>query len=204
MLLPEKLASGVSVVMSNVHAVFVAGESLRRFEKEPDAETLKTFQNYRADRILVFAPPGSMDRARQLWSSLRGNESGNPGVSKGNVSTGDLPALLLLKTLVDRRVIESGWWGDAELSINANEGSTLAIRADAERRARIIEWIKGLASQRPSDADLAWAREVAIHRFGSVQADLQALTWERDPQGTIQDLQTVGAGHVQDVARIYF
>ena len=182
----------------------MSGESLRRFEQEPDMETLKTFQNYRADRILVLAPPDSIDRARRLWSSFRGNENGNTGVSKGSVSAGDLPALLLVKTLLDRKVIEAGWWRDAELNIDASEGSTLLIRTDAERRARIIEWIRGLASQGPPDADLAWAREVAIHRFGSLQADFQALTWERDPQGTIQDLQTVGAGHVQDVARIYF
>jgi hypothetical protein len=51
---------------------------------------------------------------------------------------------------------------------------------------------------------MAWAREVAIHRLGTIQADLQALTWERDPQGVMQDLKTVSTGHVQDVARIYF
>jgi hypothetical protein len=43
-----------------------------------------------------------------------------------------------------------------------------------------------------------------MHRFESVRPDLQALTWERDPQGTVQDLETITAMHVQDVARIYF
>ena len=47
-------------------------------------------------------------------------------------------------------------------------------------------------------------REVAIHRFDTVRPDLQALTWERDPQGTIQDIETIVPKFVQDVAQIYF
>jgi hypothetical protein len=202
--LPEKLASGVSIVASNINAVFVSGGTLTKYEREPDAETLKNLQMYRADRILVLTPPQSMDRARQFWSSFKGNSSGSTGVAKGNVSSGDLPALVLLKVLLDRKLIEAGSWTDAELRIDATAGSTLTISADTERRAGIIEWIKRWAAEKPTDSDLAWAREVAIHRFGTMQADLQALTWERDPQGTIQDLQTVSSGHVQDVARIYF
>ena len=202
--LPEQLLSGVWLVASNINGVFVSGESLTRYEREPDAEAAKSFQNYRADRILVLAPPGSMDRARQLWNSFKGNGGGNTGVPQGTVSTGDFPALVILKALLDRKLIESGWWRDVELKINASAGSTLVIAADAEKRARVVEWIKRWGSERPSETDMAWAREVAIHRFGAIQADLQALIWERDSQGIIQDLQTVSAGHVQDVARIYF
>ena len=47
-------------------------------------------------------------------------------------------------------------------------------------------------------------REVAVHRFDTVRSDLQALTWERDPQGTIQDIETIVPKFVQDVAEIYF
>ena len=47
-------------------------------------------------------------------------------------------------------------------------------------------------------------REVALHHLGAALADLQALTFERDPEGSVQDLQTITAKHVQDVARIYF
>ena len=47
-------------------------------------------------------------------------------------------------------------------------------------------------------------REVAIHRFNTLRSDIQALTWERDPQGTIQDIGTVLPKFVQDVAQIYF
>ena len=55
-----------------------------------------------------------------------------------------------------------------------------------------------------SDAYFNFAREVAIHRFDLVRADLQALTWERDRQGSISDFATIMLQQVQDVARIYF
>ena len=165
---------------------------------------LKRFQKYRADRILVLARPDSIDRARELWSSFKGNDSGEPGVPKGSVSTGDLPALVILKVMLDRKLIEAGWWRDVELRISASEGSDLQIRADAEKRLVILRWIKQIGGEKPPDTEFAWAREVAIHRFETLRGDLQALTWERDPQGTIQDLETIGAGHVSDVARIYF
>jgi hypothetical protein len=201
---PERLASGVYLVASNVNAVFVSGGGLTRFDHESDVEALRTFQRNAPDHILVLSPPSSMDRARQIWNSFRGANAGEAGVPKGTVATGDLPALFLLKVMLDRKLIESGWSHDAELRISANDGSTLQIQADATKRSQIIEWIKRIAAEKPSDEDMAWAREVAIHRLDSIRADLQSLTWERDPQGVLQDLETVGAGHVQDVARIYF
>jgi hypothetical protein len=201
---PEKLASGVSLAPSNINGVFVTGGPLTKYDKEPDTDTLRAFQNYRSDRILVLSPPQSVDSERRLWGSFRGNASGNTAVAKGNVSAGDLPALVILKTLVDRKVIEAGWWSDVDVKISASEGSMLTISADADKRARIVEWIKRLGTEKPDDTEMAWAREVAIHRFGLMQADLQALTWERDAQGTLQNLETVSAGHVSDVARIYF
>jgi hypothetical protein len=201
---PEKLASGVSLVASNIHGVFVSGAALTKVDSEIDADILRAFQTYRPDRILVLSPPQSIDGQRRLWSTFRGNNSGNTGVARGNVSSGDLPALLILKTLVDRKVIEAGWWGEVQLKISANEGSTLSINADAVRRAQVVEWIKRWATEKPTDSEMAWAQEVAIHRLSQVEADLQALTWERDPQGSLQDLDTISAGHVSDVARIYF
>jgi hypothetical protein len=200
---PEKLSSGVSLVASNINGVFVMGGALTKYDKEVDLEVLRTFQTYRPDRILVLAPPQSMDSARRLWTTFRGNTGGTTGVAKGNIASGDLPALALLKTLVERKVVEAGW-NDVEVRISATDGSTLAISGGPEKRARIVEWIKHLGMEKPTDAEIAWAREVAIHRFGQLQADLQALTWERDPQGSLQSLDTVSAGHVSDVARIYF
>jgi hypothetical protein len=145
-----------------------------------------------------------MDRARQVWSDFKGNASGETGVPKGKVSSGDLPALFILKTILDLKIIEAGWWRDTSVRIDAGEGSGLQIRASDDKTAQILEWVKGIAGTPLPDAYFAWAREIAIHHFDIVRADLQALTWERDPQATIQDLATVSAGHVQDVARIYF
>jgi hypothetical protein len=202
--LPERLTSGVSVVASNVHGVFVSGASLTRFDHEPTAEDQKQFQKYRADRILVLAPSASLDRARQLWSSFKGTNTGETAVPRGKLSSGDLSAVFVLKTLLDLRLIEAGWWKNAEIRIDANAGSTLDIRGDDEKRSQIQDWIKSIASGGTPDNYFTWAREVAIHHFSEVFADLQALTWERDAQGVIQPMETIFQSHVQDVARIYF
>ena len=202
--LPERLASGVSIVSSNVNAVFVSGASLTRFDREPDSDTLKAFQMYRPDRILVLAPSSSMDHARQLWSLFKGSDSREVGVARGRVSTGDLPALYVLKTLIDRKIIEAGWWREVTLRIDASNGSELQILADDGKRSTVVEWIKKIGLEKPSDTEMAWAREVAIHRFDTVRADIQALLWERDPEVSMQALETISAGHVSDVARIYF
>ena len=201
---PQRLASRVSLVASNVNAVFVSGGTLTKFDHEPDAQTLKSFEKYRADRILVLTPASAIDHAREIWSGFKGNDSGETGVPKGPVSSGDLPAVYVLKTILDLKVIQAGWWPDVELRIDANEGSALQIRADAEQRQRIIEWIRDIAAHPPADKDFSWMREVAIHRFNAVRSDVQALTWERDPQGTIQDIGTIVPKFLQDVAQIYF
>ena len=80
-------------------------------------------------------------------------------------------------------VIESGWWRDVSIRIDAGEGSDLQIDAPDEKRAQILDWIKTIAYAPLPDAYFAWVREVAIHRFDAVRPDLQALTWERDPHG---------------------
>src|SRR5207249_2509198 len=148
--LAERLASGVSVVTSNVNAVFISGGPLTRFDHELTAEDMKSFQKYRPERILVLAPQASMDRERGLWSDFKGTASGEIGVPKGSVSSGDLPALFVLKSILDLKVLDAGWWREVELRIDASEGSTLQIRADDERRAQVLEWIKAIASTPPS------------------------------------------------------
>jgi hypothetical protein len=102
------------------------------------------------------------------------------------------------------KIIESGWWSDVSLHIDAGEGSSLLIRASDEKRAQILGWIKAIATTPLADAYFVWVREVAIHRFDSVRPDLQALIWERDSQSLVQDPETVSLQHVQDVARLYF
>jgi hypothetical protein len=200
----ERLPSGVFLAPSNVNAVFVSGGALTRFNHDPSPDDLKGFSSYRAERILVFAPAASLARARQVWSDFKGSTTGPTGVPKGKVSTGDLPALFILEALLDIKVIESGWWRDVHLRIDATEGSSLQIVADDEKRQQILDWIKAIGMAPPSEKYFNWVREVAVHRFWMAMPDLQALTWERDPQGAVSDLTTVTPQLVQDVARIYF
>jgi hypothetical protein len=202
--LPETLSSGVSLASSNVNAVFVSGDSLTRLDHVPASDDLKSFAKYPAMRILVLTPADSMDRMRQLWSTFKGNASGEAGVPKGKVSTGDLPALFVLKTIVDMKVIEAGWFRDVQLRIDAGEGSTLVVEGDPAKSDVVVEWIKSIATTPPTEKYFNFAREVAVHRFDLVRADLQALTWERDRQGAIPDFTTITPQQVQDVARIYF
>ncbi len=201
---PEQLPSGVYITESTINAVFISGGALARFDHEFTSDDMKPFQKYRPDRILVLTPQVSLSRAREIWSSFSGNTAGESGVAKGEVSGGDLPALFILKTALDLRLIQAGWWRDVELRIEAGAGTSLQIRADDEHRAQILGWIKEIAMRPLSENDFARVREVAIHHFGFSLPDLQALTWERDPRGALQGLSTIGFQHVQDVARIYF
>src|SRR5262249_27925706 len=156
---PERLASGVSLAAGSSNAVFVSGGPLSRFDHELTADDLKTFQQYPPERLLVLAPAGSMDRARQLWSTFKGRANGETPAPKGNVSSGDLPALFLLKTIVDLKVIQSGWWRDVSLRIDASEGSALQIRGTDDQREQILDWIRSLANSTLSDTYFAWVRE---------------------------------------------
>ena len=201
---PERLPSGVSLVASDINGVFISGGTLTKYDHQPDADTIKAFQKYGAERILVLALPSSLAYERELWSAFKGSDSREVGVPKGPVSSGDLPAVYVLKTILDLQVIQAGWWHEVELLIDANEGSALQIRADEQKRLQILQWIKDIVSRPPPDKDFAWIREVAIHRFDRVRPDVQALTWERDRQGTIQDIGTIVPRFVQDVAQAYF
>lgn len=200
----ERLASGISLAASSANAVFVAGGTLTRLDHEFTADDLKPFAQYRADRILVLAPASSIDHARQLWTGFKGASSGEGGPPRGKVSGGDLPALFLLKTILDLNVIEAGLGANVQLRIDAGSGSELQIQANDAQRAQILAWIRDIANKPLPDAYFAWVREAAIHRFQSVQPSLQALVWNRDPQGAVQDLALVSAQQLQDVARIYF
>jgi hypothetical protein len=201
---PDRLPSGVSLVSSTAYAVFVSAVALTRFDHEPTADDMNDFSKYRAERILVLVPTSSLAQAREVWSNFKGSNSGPTRVPKGKVSTGDLPALFVLKTILDLKLIDSGWWRDVELRIDATEGAELQIAAGEEKRAEILGWIKSIEMTSLSDEYFAWVREVAIHHFKTAMPDLQALTWERDPQGSVADLSSISSGLLQDAARLYF
>ena len=69
-----------------------------------------------------------------MWSTFKSNEGDARVITpQGNVANIDIPALVALKALLDRKLIESGWWHDASLRIDATVGASLAIDAPALR-----------------------------------------------------------------------
>ncbi len=203
--LPERLESGIWLIAGSVHAIYVAGDDLNILPGEPDQAVVSSYRRFRSERILVMSPVNALSRVRELWKNFVGNlrdEDRRPPA--GSVSSGDLVALLLLKTLLDRKVIEAGWWSDVQLKIDAAIGSELRIVGDDRKRAIVLGWAKGYAAAPPTDVEMTWGREVCLHRFDQALPHLQGLTWHRDVLGALQPLETVTSAHVQDVARIYF
>ena len=218
---PQKLSSGVSLVPSSIAGVFLSGpgsdgpaDGTRRDGANgvmwksianTDANSVRAFQKYRGDRILVLVPPQSLDRAQTAWTAFRGNTQDTATVNPvGKVANIDLPALLVLKMLLDRKLIEAGWWTDATVRLDATRGAELAIDAPSAIRDEIMSWIKAIAVAPLADADFAWAREAAIHHLNEILPDLQSLVWQRVPDYVIPNLDTISASQVQDVAKLYF
>jgi hypothetical protein len=170
-----------------------------------DAGAIRAFQKYRSDRILILAPPQSLERVQSAWTAFKGNNQDTAVVNAiGKVANIDLPALLVLKMLLDRKLIEAGWWTDATVWLDATRGAELSIDAPAAIRNEIISWIKAIASSPPAEADFVWAREAAIHHLNDVLPDLQSLVWQRVPDYVIPNLETISASQIQDVAKLYF
>jgi hypothetical protein len=205
---PERLDSGVSVVESTSYAVFVgpsSPNSLTFYAQEPDSTLLQTsYGAYRPGRILVMAPPESLQRLKRQWAQFKGNPNDEtaPAVD-GKIPGPHLPALFVLKTLLDRRLIEAGMWNDVQLEIRASEGSTLTIHASEADRSRVLSWIADIASRSIPDEELEWAREAAIHHLREFLPDLQSLTWAWTPDGTIFDFHFIPAALIKDAARMY-
>jgi hypothetical protein len=218
---PQKLSSGVSLVASSVAGVFLSGpggdvppDGTRRdgpngvmwkSVANADANSVRAFQKYRGDRILVLVPPQSLDRAQSAWTAFRGNNQDTATVNPiGKVANIDLPALLVLKMILDRKLIEAGWWTDATVRLDGTRGAELSIDAPGAIRDEIISWIKAIAAAPPAEADFVWAREAATHHLNDILPDLQSLVWQRVPDYVIPNLETISALQVQDVAKLYF
>jgi hypothetical protein len=205
---PVRLDSGVSIVASTSYAVFVgpgSPNSLTFYDREPSSSLLQTsYGGYRSNRILVMAPPESLERLKQQWSQFRGNPNDETAmVVTGKIPGPHLPSLLVLKMLLDRQLIEAGMWNDVQLDIRAAEGSTLTIHGSETDRARVLRWIQDIASRPIPDEDLDWAREAAIHHLSDFLPDLQSLTWEWTPDGTIFDFHFIPTALIKDAARMY-
>ncbi len=205
---PVLLDSGVSIVASTSYAVFLgpnSPNSLTFYAQEPSSDLLQTsYGAYRSGRILVMAPPESLERVKQQWSLFKGNPNDQTAmVVDGKIPGPHLPSLLVLKMLLDRRLIEAGMWNDVRLEIRASEGSTLTIHGTEADRGRVLSWIEEIASRPIPDEDVEWAREAAIHHLADSLPDLQSLTWEWIPDGTILDFHFIPTALIKDVARMY-
>jgi hypothetical protein len=205
---PVRLDSGVSIVASTAYAVFVgpgSANSLTFYAQEPSSDLLQTsYGAYRPARILVMAPPQSLERLKQQWSRFKGNPNDQTTmVVAGKIPGPHLPALLVMKMLLDRRLIEAGMWNDIRLEIRVSEGSTLAINGSDTDRARVLSWIEDIASRPVPEEDLEWAREAANHHLADFLPDLQSLIWEWTPDDTIFDFHFIPTPLIKDAARMY-
>jgi hypothetical protein len=205
---PVRLDSGVSIVASTTYAVFVGPDSpnsLTFYAQEPSSDLLQTsYGAYRSGRILVMAPPEALDRLRQQWARFKGNPNDETAMAvAGKIPGPHLPSLLVLKMLLDRRLIEAGMWNDVQLDIRVSEGSTLTIHGSEADRGRVLSWIEEIASRPIPDEDVEWAREAAIHHLEDFLPDLQSLVWEWTPGGIIFDFHFIPTALIRDAARIY-
>jgi hypothetical protein len=217
----EKLNSGVWLAASSTPAIFLAGPAslelpegsvkrgangtLWKFTREPGADIVKAFQKFRAGRLLILAPAADLEQARSLWNAFKSNPQDAAAVTpSGPVANIDIPALMVLKAEIDRKLIESGWWTNASLQFDATKGAVLDIQAPAEEKAQILTWIKAIASAPMPDADFDWAREAAWNHVNETLPDMESLVWMRDPQYIMEGVETVAASQVQEAARLYF
>ena len=205
---PVRLDSGVSIVTSTSYAVFVgpgSPNSLTFYPQEPSSDLLQTsYGAYRPSRILVMAPPESLERLKQQWSRFKGNPNDETAmVATGKIPGPHLPALFVMKMLLDRRVIEAGMWNDIQLEIRASEGSTLTIHGSDTDRARVLSWIEDIASRPIAEEDLEWARDAANHHLADFLPDLQSMIWEWTPDDTIFDFHFIPTALIKDAARMY-
>jgi hypothetical protein len=160
------------------------------------------------NRVIASWPPKPKETAVSV-ESLSGSSSTTSTTASDSVpnnsqrvSVGDFGALVVLKTFLDRKLIENNLWNDVELTIDGSAG--IAIHGSATDRQRVRSWIKDIATQSPSDESMAWARDAALHRLGRSLSQIQTMIQQRDPSAAFPDLLTVSAAHVQEVAKTYF
>ena len=201
---PIRLQSGVSAELSTTIAVFVAPDSMRVFEKFPDLEMVqKEYGAFRSNRILVLAPPSSFEAVKEVWSRFHGNDA-DPGsvLIHGKVTSAYTSALLAVKMILDRRLIESGLWDDVRLNIRAVDGAFISIHGTDSNRMLVTKWLDEIAAHPLTDSDLNWAREAAVHHLQEFQMDLQSLAWEWNSIGVLTDIHLVSPLEIQDAAKL--
>ena len=111
--------------------------------------------------------------------------------AQGKVSSGDLPALFILKTILDLKIIEAGWWHDVATCASMPAKVRLCeIRtAMTDKRAQILDWIK---DDRATDR----ARREVL-RLGARSGDSPVR--HRAPRSSGPDVGTRSQGAIHDL-----
>lgn len=217
----ERLDSGVTLAEDSGYGIFIAGRfdgvlaggevsvgtngSLWLFPDPPGDEAFDQLQEVRPDRLLVFAPAPDLPGLGQRLNGWTGGRlDSTPSLAAGRVARGDIPSLMVLKTWLEAKVVEAGWWGQVALGIEGIEGSRLIIEADAEQDAQVRAWIRDVAENGLEEEEFLRVRSATLGYFDRIRRELQILLWQRDPRGTIRLPTTVSQTRLRDVARIYF
>ena len=218
----ERLESGVTLAEANEHMIFVAGRfdaslnegrilksgangTLWAFPAEPAAAVLEQLDGVRANRLLVFYPQDGLPDARSRYGNWSGGAMDNsPDLAVGEVATADMPGLIVLKTWLEARLIEAGWWGRVDLRIDGIEGSRLIIEGDPEREAIVRSWIAELAADGIAEEEFERVRIASAGYFQRIRRELQIILWQRAPEGTILPPATLTLARLRGIAGNYF
>jgi hypothetical protein len=217
----NQLGSRVTLGEDSSYGIFIAGRfertlpggevrhgangSFWSFPSLPGNAVFEELGEVRPDRLFLLAPAFDHPALRQRFEGWNGGSmDSTPSPAQGPVSSGDLASLVVLKTWLDAKVIEAGWWGQVNLRIDGVEGSRLIIEADTEQEEQIQAWIAEVAEGGLDEEEFLRVRSAARGSYDRLRRDLQLLLWQRDPSGTLPLPDTVNQRRLRDVARIYF
>ncbi len=214
----DRLDSGVTLAEGDAHMIFIAGSFtpvldggtviksgangvLWAFPREPSDRVYAGLDGVRADRLLVFHPPAGLDDARarfDAWDGGAADDSPRPAV--GEFATVDVPGLVVLKTWLEARLIEAGWSGRIDVTIDGLEGSRLLVSGDAPHLAVVRSWIAELAENGLEQDDFERVRAAATEHYRRMRRELQIILWQRAPDGTIRLPRTVTLTQLRGIA----
>ena len=216
----EPLPSGVTLAQGPKNALFVAGRfdgdfgglvasgpngSLWTFSGVPPPTLWEGIAGLRPDRILVFGPPEQLTALRER---LRGRASdtmdSTPSLPAGEVATGDIPSLLILKMWLDARLIEAGGWSAVRVEVDATKGSRLSVDAEPERARQVRSWIDEIINDGMDETEFERVRAAALGYFERIRRDLAILLWQRDPGGAITPPSAVSLARFLEMVRYYY
>ena len=114
---------------------------------------------------------------------------------QGPPASQSVAAANVFKVLLDLRLIETGLWSRGSISLRPADTQGFVLTGSASIKEQITAWIKEIGDMPPSERDMAWAREAAIHRLESEPEEMPGIV--------ASQLQRVEPEHLQDVARIH-